>query len=183
MRKLADAGSKAGKKSYTGIIAVLSLVLIAIIAALFFMPGYSGEVAFDVTILPLLNALFNCFTFTVLLLALYAIKKRNINLHRNFIFAAFVSTTLFLVSYVTYHFLTEPTPFGGSPAMKGIYFFILITHILLAIVNVPLALLALVSGLGRQNARHRKLVRWTMPVWLYVSATGVLVYVLISPYY
>ncbi|SFK79588.1 putative membrane protein [Paenibacillus sp. 1_12] len=171
------------ERNYTPFILIFSIVLVSIIALLFFLPGYDGHLDFDVTIFPLLNAIFNCFTFIVLVLALVAIKKRNIPLHKSFIMAAFGSTTLFLISYVTYHFLTEPARFGGSEVMRYVYFFILITHVSLAIVNVPLALLSVTRGLNMQIERHRKIARWTMPIWLYVSLTGVIVYLLISPYY
>ncbi|SDD70644.1 putative membrane protein [Paenibacillus sp. UNCCL117] len=171
------------KRNFTGAIIVFSLILIAIIACLFFLPGYEGQLGFDATIFPLLNAIFNCFTFVFLLLSLFAIKKKNITVHRNWVFAAFGSTALFLISYVIYHYLTEPTKFGGPVWLKYVYFFVLLTHVLLAIVNVPLALLTMASGLTRKVARHRKIARWTMPIWLYVSATGVVVYLLISPYY
>ncbi|MDT9725040.1 DUF420 domain-containing protein [Xylanibacillus composti] len=161
----------------------LSAVLIIIIAILFFLPGYEGEVPFDVTILPLMNAIFNVFTFSFLVLSLVAIKKKNIKVHRRFIFAAFTTTAFFLLCYVTYHFLTEPAKFGGPGWLKGIYLFVLFTHIVLAVVNVPLALLSVVRGLNMQVEAHRRIARWTMPVWLYVSFTGVMVYLLISPYY
>lgn len=104
-------------------------------------------------------------------------------MHRAFIGAAFVSTTLFLVSYVAYHYLTESTKYGGEGVLRSIYFFILITHILLAIVVVPLALISVVRGLQMNVEKHRKIARWTMPIWLYVSLTGVIVYLMISPYY
>jgi putative membrane protein len=84
---------------------------------------------------------------------------------------------------VTYHYLTESTSYGGGGPLKYVYFFILITHILLAIVIVPLALITVTRGLNMQVEKHRKIARWTMPIWLYVSLTGVLVYLLISPYY
>jgi putative membrane protein len=174
---------KNNQRDYTTGIAIFSTLLIVIIAILFFLPEYEGEVTFDVTILPLLNAVFNCFTFTFLLCSLYSIKKKNIALHRNFIMAAFMTTALFLVCYVVYHFLTEPTKFGGADWLKYIYLFILLTHITLAIVNVPLALLSVTRGLNMQVEKHRKIARWTMPIWLYVSSTGVIVYLLISPYY
>lgn len=170
-------------RNFTPIIAILSVVLIGIIALLFFLPGYDGDVGFDVTIFPLLNAIFNLFTFSFLIISLIAIKKKNIPLHRTFIMLAFATTSLFLVSYVIYHFLTEPTKFGGGTFLKYTYFFVLITHVTLAIVNVPLALLSVVRGFNMQIAKHRKIARWTMPIWLYVSATGVIVYLLISPYY
>ncbi|MFB9751673.1 DUF420 domain-containing protein [Paenibacillus hodogayensis] len=164
-------------------IVVFSIVLIGIIATLFFLPGYDGEIGFDVTIFPLLNAIFNCFTFVFLLVSLWAIKRKNIPLHRNFVLLAFVSTFFFLISYVIYHFLTEPAKFGGSPVVKIIYLFILATHVLLAIVNVPLALITATQGFAGRIKQHRRIARWTMPVWLYVSSTGVVVYLLISPYY
>ncbi|MFD0588575.1 DUF420 domain-containing protein [Paenibacillus sp. GCM10027627] len=171
------------EKNYTPLVAVLSVVLVAIIAILFFLPAYEGEVGFDVKLLPLLNAIFNCFTFLALLVALFAIKKKNVKMHRAFIGMAFTSTTLFLVSYVTYHYLTESTPYGGEGILRGIYFFVLLTHIVLAIVVVPLALMSVVRGLAGQVEKHRKIARWTMPIWLYVSLTGVIVYLMISPYY
>ncbi|CAM4312743.1 DUF420 domain-containing protein [Paenibacillus alkaliterrae] len=171
------------ERNFTPLIAILSLVLVAIITILFFMPAYDGEIGFDVTILPLMNAIFNCFTFIALSVALVAILKKNLKLHRLFIGAAFTSTTLFLVSYVTYHYLTESTKYGGEGALRSIYFFVLLTHIVLAVVVVPLALFSVVRGLQMKVEKHRKIARWTMPIWLYVSFTGVVVYLLISPYY
>ncbi|WP_028562193.1 DUF420 domain-containing protein [Paenibacillus pinihumi] len=170
-------------RSFTLPITIFSIVLIGTIGTLFFLPAYDREVSFDVSILPMLNAIYNLFTFSFLIISLVAIKKRNINVHRNFILWAFVSTALFLVTYVIYHFLTEPTPFGGNSTVKMIYYFILISHVLLAIVNVPLALISVVRGFNMQIASHRRIARWTMPIWLYVSGTGVIVYLLISPYY
>ncbi|WP_408008715.1 DUF420 domain-containing protein [Pseudalkalibacillus sp. A8] len=175
--------STANKKSYTGIVVFLSILINALVVVLFFLPEYEGETGFDITVLPLLNAIFNSFTFVFLLAALWFILHKNIKLHRRFIFAAFTSTTLFLISYVSYHYLAESTSYGGEGPLKYIYYFILITHIILAAVIVPLALLSLVRGLTMQVEKHRKIARWTMPLWLYVSLTGVLVYILISPYY
>ncbi|WP_240666533.1 DUF420 domain-containing protein [Longirhabdus pacifica] len=171
------------EKSYNVFIAIFSVTVVILIAILYFLPDYEGMVNFDVTIFPLLNAIFNVFTFSFLLCSLYAIKNKNIKVHRNFILAAFVSTFFFLISYVTYHFLSEPTPFGGNSILKYVYYFILISHILLAILNVPLALLSVVRGYMGQVEKHRKIGKITMPIWLYVSFTGILVYVLISPYY
>ncbi|MEK3881959.1 DUF420 domain-containing protein [Paenibacillus sp. PL2-23] len=171
------------EKNYTPIVAVLTVVIVALVAILFFLPAYNGEVGFDVLLLPLLNAIFNSFTFVSLLIALIAIMKKNVRMHRAFILMAFVTTTLFLVSYVTYHYLTESTPYGGEGLLKGIYLFVLLTHIVLAIVVVPLALMSLARGLANQVDKHRRIARWTMPIWLYVSLTGVIVYLMISPYY
>lgn len=172
-------------KNYTTVVVTLSVVVNALILLLFFSPiGYQGEVTFDIKIFPRLNAIFNSFTFIFLLVALYAIKKRNITLHKRFVLAAFTTTLLFAVSYLTYHYLSvETTRYGGEGFMRSFYFFILITHSVLAAIIVPLALFSLIWGWTNQLDKHRKIVRWSMPIWLYVSSTGVLVYLLISPYY
>ncbi|MBO8171585.1 MAG: DUF420 domain-containing protein [Bacillaceae bacterium] len=170
-------------RNYTPIVVTLTIVINALVAILFFMPEYEGLSHIDLTFLPMMNAIFNSFTFVFLVMALYAIRKKDIKLHRNFIFAAMTTTTLFLLSYVTYHFLTESTPYGGEGFLRYVYFFILITHILLAIVIVPMVLTSFFRGMGMQVEKHRKIARWTMPLWLYVSLTGVLVYLMISPYY
>jgi putative membrane protein len=171
------------ERNYTPIIVILSIIVNVLVAILFFMPTVQSDTGFDLTILPLINAVLNSFTFVFLLAALIMILRKNINLHRRFIFAAFTSTALFLITYVTYHGLAESTHFGGVGPLKYFYFFILITHILLAIAIVPLALVTLARGLNMKVEKHRKIARWTMPIWLYVSLTGVLVYLLISPYY
>lgn len=171
------------ERNYTPLIVTLSILINALVAVLFFIPGYDGEVGFNIYLLPMMNAIFNSFTFVFLLAALYFIRKKNIVMHRRFIFAAFTSTALFLISYVTYHGLAESTSYGGSGILKAIYFFILISHIILAIVIVPLALISVARGLNMQVERHRKIARWTMPIWLYVALSGVLVYLMISPYY
>lgn len=172
-------------KNYTALVIGLSIVINVFILILFFSPlGYKGKVDFDLTLLPRLNAIFNSFTFVFLLAALYSIKKKNIKVHRNFIFAAFITTALFFISYVTYHFLSaETTHYGGEGVLKYLYFFILTTHSVLAALIVPLALFSLIWGLTMQVEKHRKIVRWTMPIWLYVALTGPIVYLMISPYY
>ncbi|MQR94087.1 DUF420 domain-containing protein [Fictibacillus phosphorivorans] len=171
------------QRNYTPLIIGLSIAINVLVAVLFFLPEYEGEIAFDVRLLPRLNAIFNSFTFVFLLAALYFVKQKNITLHKRFILAAFTSTTFFLLSYVTYHYLTESTSYGGEGPLKYVYFFILITHILLAIVIVPLALITVTRGFNMQVEKHRKIARWTMPLWLYVSLTGVIVYLMIAPYY
>lgn len=170
-------------RNYTPVIVGLSIAINAIVAILFFMPKYEGLDHLDLTFLPMLNAIFNSFTFVFLLMALYAIRKKNIKLHSRFILAALTTTTLFLISYVTYHSLTESTRYGGEGILRYVYLFILITHILLAIIVVPLALTTVVRGFTMQTEKHRRIARWTMPIWLYVSLSGVIVYLMISPYY
>ncbi|KHE67594.1 DUF420 domain-containing protein [Halobacillus sp. BBL2006] len=161
----------------------LSIAINAIVVVLLFIPNLESEVGFNVKVLPLLNAVLNSFTFVFLLAALYMILKKNVVWHKRFIFAAFTSTFLFLISYLTYHAMAESTSYGGDGILQPIYYFILITHIVLAAVIVPLALLTLARGLTMKVEKHRKIARWTMPLWLYVSLTGVLVYLMISPYY
>ncbi|WP_048601871.1 DUF420 domain-containing protein [Rubeoparvulum massiliense] len=170
-------------RNYTPTIVILTIVINLVVAILFFMPKYEGATQFDITVLPMMNAIFNSFTFVFLVAALWMIKRSNIKAHRGFIFAAFTTTALFLITYVTYHFLAESTPYGGDGALRYIYLFILLTHVVLAAAIVPLALTTLARGLNMQTERHRKIARWTMPLWLYVSITGVVVYLMISPYY
>ncbi|MFD1019176.1 DUF420 domain-containing protein [Thalassobacillus hwangdonensis] len=169
--------------NYVPLVIGLSVAINAIVIALLFLPKIEVVESGSITILPLLNAMLNSFTFVFLLAALYMIFKKNIKWHRNFIFAAFTSTALFLVSYLTYHSMASSTSYGGEGVIAYIYYFILITHIVLAAAIVPLALLTLFRGLAMKVDKHRKIARWTMPLWLYVSLTGVIVYIMISPYY
>ena len=174
---------KRTEKNYKPLIWALTLGINGLIILAFFLPGKDALKEYDFSILPLLNALMNGSTFVLLLLALFAIRKKNIKMHRRFIFAAFGCTSVFLLSYLLYHFTTPSTKFGGEGIVKLFYFILLISHVLLAIITVPLALISIGRGLNMEIALHRKIVRWTMPIWLYVSLTGVIVYLMISPYY
>ncbi len=165
------------------LVIILTIAINLAVVVLFLLPGYKGEVGFDIHLLPMLNAIFNSFTFAFLLLALIAIKQKNIKVHKRFILSAFSTTALFLVSYVTYHALAESTKYGGSGPLRYVYFFVLLTHIVLAAVIVPLALISAGSGLNMEVKKHRRIAKWTMPLWLYVSFTGVVVYLMIRPYY
>ncbi|MGM0845730.1 MAG: DUF420 domain-containing protein [Bacillota bacterium] len=171
------------KRNYKPFIIITTILLNTTIFVLSGIPGVENFTAFDPTILPLMNAVLNSFTFLFLVGALIAILKKNVRIHRNFIYAAFTTTALFLVTYTTYHYIAESTPFGGTGFIAYMYYFILITHIILAAIIVPLALMSVTRAWNMENDRHRKIARWTMPLWLYVSLTGVLVYVMISPYY
>ncbi len=171
------------KRNYTPAIIILTIIINGLVILLSGMPRLDIDPGFDVKILPLINAILNTFTFLFLIGATIAIYKKNIKLHTRFIYAAFTTTFLFLITYVAHHALSEATTFGGEGMMSFIYYFILITHIVLAAVIVPLALVTLARGLNMENENHKKIARWTMPLWLYVSLTGVLVYIFISPYY
>ena len=186
MKREADLTTKDSKqRNYNPLIWVLSIVAVVIILGVNYIPrSTTGTIAgIDLTVLPLLNAILNGIAFLLLVGALIMIKKKNIKAHRRFIFGAFSATMLFLVSYLTYHAMAGSTSFGGEGIVKFTYYFILITHIILATILLPLSLITLGKGLNMQVAKHRKIARWTMPIWLYVSITGVLVYLMISPYY
>ncbi|HSH67254.1 MAG TPA: DUF420 domain-containing protein, partial [Bacteroidia bacterium] len=127
----------ATKKNYTPIIIILTIAIIALIALAYFLPTIAFLKQYDLSVLPLVNALLNSITFLALSGALMAIKKKKITLHRNLIFTALTSTGLFLVTYLAYHFSAPSTPYGGTGILKGIYLFILLTHIVLAAVIVP----------------------------------------------
>ncbi|WP_448518278.1 DUF420 domain-containing protein [Rhodoflexus sp.] len=196
MSSLQDIAPKQDKR-YLAIIGVISVAIPLVVALLLFVPqtGKLGDV--DVSILPHINALLNSATSLCLILAWFFIKNRNENMHRNLMITALILSSLFLVSYVIYHFQAPSTKFGDTNGdgvlsnvelaavgiTRSVYLFILLTHILLAVVVVPIVLVAFYFGLTNQRARHKKIVKFTFPIWLYVAITGVLVYLMISPYY
>jgi uncharacterized membrane protein YozB (DUF420 family) len=133
----------------------------------------------SVTDLPTVNALLNACA-TVLLTAAYVqIRRGHVETHRRLMLAAFVTSILFLMSYLVYHAEVGSVPFQGTGLWRTVYFSILIPHIVLAAVVPPLAVVTLLRGLKRQDERHRRIARITLPVWLFVSVTGVLVYVML----
>ena len=129
--------------------------------------------------LPAVNASLNAISGVLLLIGYGLIRARKIALHRRFMIAAFTASSLFLVCYVVYHAQVGSVRFTRQGIVRPIYFTILITHVTLAAVVLPLAIVTLSRGLAAKYALHRKIARWTFPVWLYVSVTGVLVYVLL----
>lgn len=133
--------------------------------------------------LPLLHAIINGICAILLVASLRAIKRKQIALHKRLNITAFGLSTLFLLSYVTYHFFVPETTFGGTGFLRTFYYIILVSHIVLAAIVLPLILLSFWHGLKNNVAKHRRIVRFSYPVWLYVAVTGVLVYILISPYY
>lgn len=147
------------KKNYTPLIWTLALSINLLIAASFFLPGIESLQQYDFTFLPLLNAILNSLTFLSLLIAMAAVKKKNIARHKTFVLLAFFWTSLFLVSYLLYHFFTPSTKFGAEAFIRYVYFFILLTHIFLAVIIVPLALISIGYGLNMDIARHRRIAR------------------------
>lgn len=162
---------------------VLTIVIKGLILLTFFMPKVSLVAGCDYSSLPMLNAILNGLTFFSLLFALFAVRRKDILLHRSSIFLAFSFTSLFLFSYLLYHFSMPSTSYKEDGILREVYYFILVTHVLLAAIIVPLGLLAMAFALNNRINQHRKIARWTMPIWLYVSFTGVVVYLLINPYY
>ena len=134
-------------------------------------------------ILPLLNAIINGTTFFVLIAGLIAIKKKNIAVHRMLMTSAIALSLVFLIFYVLFHLSTETTKHPGSGTELSIYYFILASHILLSIAIIPLVLISFVRALAEKFDKHRKIARITLPIWLYITLTGVIVYLMISPYY
>jgi len=164
----------------------MAVVIPAAVALLFLIPpveNLSEEVKASLYLLPKLNAYFNGTAFLCLIGAFIAIKNKNIKVHRAFTTTALALSMLFLVSYVAFHLTTESTKFGGEGWIRTVYFIILISHILLSTGIIPLVLFTYVRGLGMQVEKHRKIAKITWPIWLYVTATGVIVYWMISPYY
>ena len=129
--------------------------------------------------LPAVNATLNGVAGVLLLIGFLLIRSRRIDLHRRFMIAAFVASSLFLVSYLVYHAQVGSVRFTRQGFVRPLYFTILITHVVLAAAVLPLAILTLTRGLKGRFSAHRRIARWTLPIWLYVSVTGVLVYVLL----
>ncbi len=141
------------------------------------------QLPFDPYILPPFYAVINGLTAFVLLAALYFVKQKNIVLHQRLIYVAMGLSLIFLVSYILYHGSTEPTSYGGEGLGKKIYYFFLISHILLSGIVVPFVLFTFVRGYTGQVEKHRKLAKWSFPLWLYVAVSGVICYVMLAPYY
>lgn len=164
----------------------VSIAIPLVVVCLFLIPpaeGLTENTLRKVYWLPRLNAALNFSAFCCLALSLASIRRGNIPRHRALNTAALALSALFLVSYVAFHLLTESTRFGGEGPLRAVYFTVLISHILLSVAIVPLALFSYARGLAGDVERHRRLARVTMPMWLYVTASGVAVYMMIAPYY
>jgi len=136
-----------------------------------------------VQFLPTLNAIINSICSLLLITSFYFIKQKKVRIHKTLNITALILSSLFLVSYLIFHSAGHETKFGGEGLIRYVYFFILITHIILAAIVLPLVLISFYHGMKMHVEKHRKLVHWTFPIWLYVTITGVLVYLMISPYY
>ena len=162
------------------IIYIVSVVVSLAVAFLILGPRPEGlsEYNIDVSSLPLVNATLNTITTIVLIVGFIFIKNKKIKLHQNSMLLAFATSLMFLVTYIIYHwFKSGPKPYIGDFA--GFYYFILFTHIILAMIIVPLSLITLYRGWNSQIAKHRKIAKITFPIWLYVSVTGVMIYLML----
>ncbi len=164
------------------LIYIVSAVVFALIVILFNLPK-ADTIPLFVTYLPKLNAVLNGSCFFILCLSLYFVKRKNILMHKRLNITAFLLSTIFLLSYVTFHSYGIKTTYPKENPLKYLYYFILLTHIVLAAVVLPLILISFYRGLKGDIIAHRKITRFSFPIWLYVTFTGVMVYLMISPYY
>ena len=158
------------------LIGAISLAVVALVAYLLLGHRREAGVAAGVAALPLLNACLNATSAALLTTGYLFIRRKRVSAHRACMVSALVVSSLFLVSYVTYHSLAGSQPFGGQGWLRLVYFPLLVSHVVLAAVIVPLALTTLYRALSGNFVRHVRIARWTLPLWLYVSVTGVLVY-------
>lgn len=167
------------KDPYKGIIVTLSIA-IPIVVAILFRVKIEG---YDFSFLPPIYATINGITAVLLVVAVWAIKNGKRKLHEGIMKTCIGLSASFLVMYVLYHMTSDATPYGGEGAIRYVYFIILISHIVLSIAITPLVLFTFSRALSGNFERHRALAKFTFPIWLYVAITGVIVYLMISPYY
>jgi putative membrane protein len=161
-------------------IVIFVSVAIPLVVALLFRVKIQG---YDFSFLPPVYATINGVTSVLLLMALWYIRQGNRIMHERLMKTCMALSAAFLVMYVLYHITSESTPYGGVGLWRYVYYFVLISHILLSLAVVPLVLFAFLYGITGQFSRHKLVVRYAYPVWLYVAVTGVVVYLMISPYY
>lgn len=168
------------ERRYKKWIVAFSIAIPLLVAILF---GVKIPNATPLTFLPPIYASINGFTAILLVIAFFAIKSGKMKLHQRLMKTCIILSVAFLAMYMAYHMTSDSTPFGGTGWVRNVYFFILISHILLSIVIIPLVLITFVRGLFGEYKRHAKIARYTFPLWLYVAISGVVVYLMISPYY
>ncbi|MEJ5994780.1 DUF420 domain-containing protein [Pedobacter sp. Du54] len=172
------------EKKYNKWIVVLSIAIPLVVALLFGVNLRKWDPTIKpLSFLPPIYATINGLTAVVLLIAVWAIKNAKRKLHENLMKFAILLSVLFLGMYVAYHMTANSTPFGGEGSVRYVYYFILITHISLSVIIIPFVLVTYVRALAERFDKHKKIARITFPLWLYVAVTGVIVYLMISPYY
>ena len=172
--------SKDKEKAYNKWIVVLSILIPLVVVILFGVKIPNVE---PLTFLPPIYATINGFTALILIVSLWAIKSKKVKLHERLMKTAIALSVMFLVMYVAYHMTSDSTKFGGEGMIRYVYYFVLITHILLSIVVIPFVLITYVRAITNNIERHKRIARVTFPLWLYVAVSGVVVYLMIAPYY
>nr|WP_121269598.1 DUF420 domain-containing protein [Pedobacter schmidteae] len=168
------------EQKYNKWIVLLSIVIPLAVAVLFYVKIPNAT---PLPFLPPIYATINGITAVLLVVAVIAVKNGKIKLHEYLMKCSIGCSVLFLLMYIAYHMTTPSTSFGGVGSIRYVYFFILLTHILLSIAIIPLVLITYVRALAKRFDRHKKIAKITFPLWLYVAVTGVIVYLMISPYY
>lgn len=171
--------SESKLKRFKLLITIASIAIPTVVAILFKVKIEGVDLSF----LPPIYATINGITAVLLVLALYYIKSKNRKMHERMINVCMVLSLLFLVAYVAYHMTSDPTAYGGTGVAKYMYYFILISHILLSIAVIPMVLFSYLFAWQGNFERHKKWTKITWPLWFYVAVTGVIVYLMIAPYY
>ena len=165
------------------VIIALSIAVPVIVLVLMLLPERFNIFGTDAITFPLFHGILNFLTAVLLIVGYSFMNAQKYILHRNTMIAAFGLSVIFLISYVLSKISNEPVPYGGEGVLRYVYFFILITHIILSGIIVPLVLFTMYRGLSGQYKKHSKIAKWTFPIWLYVAITGVLVFLFMMPYY
>lgn len=165
------------------VILAVSLIVPVLVLILMYLPQRYNLLGVEMGNFPLFHAILNFCTAAFLVAGYYFMRINDLVWHRNLMISAFFLSAVFLVSYVISKISNEPVPYGGEGFLRYIYFFVLITHIILSAIIVPLVLFTMYRGLTGEVEKHKKIARYTFPVWLYVAITGVLVYLFMMPYY
>jgi len=168
------------ERKFNRIITIISILVPLVVAVLFGVKIPNSE---PLGFLPPIYAAINGLTAVLLIYAVWAIKNGKRVLHQNIMSACIILSLLFLLMYIAYHMTADSTSYGGVGVMRYVYYFILVSHIILSIVIIPLVLKTYARAYLKDFERHRQLARITFPIWLYVAVTGVIVYLMISPYY
>jgi len=172
------------EQKFSKFIVLVSILIPVVVALLFSVKlkdfGFHVE---PLSFLPPIYATINGVTAVVLVVGVLAIKNGKRKLHEQLMTTAIALSVVFLVMYVAYHMTSDSTKFGGEGMIRNLYFFILISHILLSIAVIPLVLITYVRTLAEKFDKHKKIAKITFPIWLYVAVTGVVVYLMIAPYY
>ncbi len=167
-------------KKYTPWVWILSIAIPVVVAILFLIKIPNVE---PLTFLPPVYAFINAITAIFLTIAYIAIKRKKIILHERLMKISIGLSVIFLVMYVAYHMTSDPTPYGGEGIIRSVYYFILISHVILSIGIIPLVLVTYVRAISKLFVDHKKIAKYTFPIWMYIAVTGVIVYLMISPYY